>query len=36
VVLWNVFKKIAAGFNAEEKAWLFHRTAAEVYRVRLS
>jgi L-fuconolactonase len=35
VVLWNVFKKIAAGFNAEEKAWLFHRTAAEVYRVRL-
>ena len=35
VVLWNVFKKIAAGFNAEEKAWLFHRTAAEVYRVEI-
>jgi len=34
-VLWNVFKKIAAGFNAEEKAWLFHRTAAEFYRVNL-
>jgi len=34
-VLWNAFKKIAAGFNAEEKAWLFHRTAAKVYRVQL-
>jgi predicted TIM-barrel fold metal-dependent hydrolase len=35
VVLWNTFKKIAAGFNAEEKAQLFHRTAAEVYRLKL-
>jgi len=35
-VLWNAFKKIAAGFNAEEKAWLFHRTAAEVYRVKIA
>jgi L-fuconolactonase len=32
-VLWNSFKKIAAGFNAEEKSWLFHRTAAETYRL---
>ena len=34
-VLWNAFKKIAAGFTAEEKAQLFHRTAAEVYRLKL-
>jgi predicted TIM-barrel fold metal-dependent hydrolase len=32
-VLWNAFKKIAAGFTAQEKAQLFHRTAAEVYRL---
>jgi len=35
-VLWNAFKKIAAGFNADEKADLFHRTASRVYRLRLS
>ena len=35
VVLWNAFKKIAAGFTDEEKAQLFHRTAAEVYRLKL-
>ena len=34
-VLWNTFKKIAAGFTADEKAQLFHRTAAEVYRLTL-
>jgi L-fuconolactonase len=34
-VLWNSFKKIATGFNAEEKAQLFHRTAAETYRLSL-
>ena len=32
-VLWNAFKRIASGFSADEKAWLFHRTAAEVYRL---
>ncbi len=32
-VLWNAFKKIAAGFTADEKAQLFHRTAAETYRL---
>ncbi|HUY28562.1 MAG TPA: amidohydrolase family protein [Candidatus Binataceae bacterium] len=32
-VLWNSFKKIAAGFNADEKASLFHRTAAQAYRL---
>lgn len=33
LVLWNAFKKIAAGFTAQEKAQLFHRTAAEIYRL---
>lgn len=35
VVLWNSFKKIAAGFTAGEKAHLFHLTAAETYRLSL-
>ena len=34
-VLWNALKKIAAGFTQDEKAHLFHRTAAEVYRLSL-
>ncbi len=34
-VLWNSFKKIAAGFTRDEKAHLFHRTAAKVYRLKL-
>ena len=32
-VLWNAFKKIAAGFSAAEKKALFHDTAARVYRL---
>ena len=32
-VLWNAFKKIAADFTTDEKADLFHRTAAKVYRL---
>jgi predicted TIM-barrel fold metal-dependent hydrolase len=32
-VLWNAFKKIAAGCTAEEKAAMFHGTAAKVYRL---
>ncbi len=32
-VLWNSFKRIAAGFGAGDKAALFHDTAARVYRV---
>jgi L-fuconolactonase len=35
LVLWNAFKKIAARFTAEEKAWLFHRTAAAFYRLEV-
>ena len=32
-VLWNSFKKIAAGFTNDEKSRLFYGTAAEVYRL---
>lgn len=32
-VLWNAFKRIAAGASADEKALLFHDTAARVYRL---
>jgi predicted TIM-barrel fold metal-dependent hydrolase len=31
-VLWNAFKRIAEGFSADEKALLFHDSAARVYR----
>lgn len=34
-VLWNAFKKIAAGCSESEKAALFHDTAARVYRLAL-
>ena len=33
VVLWNAFKRIAAGASAEEKLALFNRTARRVYRL---
>lgn len=32
-VLWNSFKRLAAGCTADEKAALFHDTAARVYRL---
>ena len=32
-VLWNAFKRIAAGFSAAEKRALFHDTATRVYRL---
>ena len=32
-VLWNTFKRIAAGCSAAEKAQLFHDTAARTYRL---
>ena len=32
-VLWNSFKRIAAGFSAADRAALFHDTAARVYRL---
>lgn len=34
-VLWNAFKRLAAGASAEEKAALFHDTAAGFYRLDL-
>jgi predicted TIM-barrel fold metal-dependent hydrolase len=32
-VLWNTFKRIAAGFPDDEKAAMFHDTATRVYRL---
>lgn len=32
-VLWNAFKRIARDFSADEKAAMFHDTAARVYRL---
>ena len=32
-VLWNAFKKIAAGFTEDEKEALFHGTALRAYRL---
>ena len=32
-VLWNAFKRLAASCSAEQKAALFHDTAARVYRL---
>ncbi|MGZ5127011.1 MAG: amidohydrolase family protein [Burkholderiales bacterium] len=32
-VLWNVFKRLAGSYSADEKSALFHDTAARVYRL---
>ena len=32
-VLWNSFKRLAADYSADEKAQLFHDTAARIYRL---
>ena len=32
-VLWNSFKRLSNGYSAEERAELFHDTAARVYRL---
>jgi L-fuconolactonase len=32
-VIWNAFKRLAAGHSAHEKAALFHDTATRVYRL---
>jgi len=32
-VLWNAFKKIAAGYSDDEKESLFRGTATRVYRI---
>jgi L-fuconolactonase len=33
--LWNSFKRVASGASALEKAWLFHNTANQFYRLGL-
>ena len=35
-VLWNAFKRIAAGASAQDKAWLFAGTADRFYRLGLN
>jgi L-fuconolactonase len=35
-VVWNAFKRLANDFSADEKAALFHRTAARFYRLDLT
>ena len=32
-VLWNAFKKIAAGYSEDEKESLFRGTASRVYKI---
>jgi L-fuconolactonase len=32
-VLWNAFKKMAAGYSPDEQRWLFHDAAATAYRL---
>jgi L-fuconolactonase len=32
-VLWNAFKRLSAGYSADERAALFYATAARVYRL---
>ncbi len=34
-VLWNAFKRVAANASALERAWLFHNTANQFYRLGL-
>ncbi len=34
-ILWNAFKRLAAGASAEEKRALFHDTALRAYRLLL-
>jgi predicted TIM-barrel fold metal-dependent hydrolase len=33
-VLWNSFKRIAAGASVDERGALFHDTAARFYRIQ--
>jgi L-fuconolactonase len=34
-ILWNAFKRVAAGYSADEKRALFYGTAAKAYRLNL-
>jgi len=31
--LWNSFKRLTAGYSADEKRWLYYDTAAKTYRL---
>jgi len=33
VVLWNTYKRIAAGFSADERSWVFEKAARSVYGI---
>jgi L-fuconolactonase len=33
VVLWNTYKRIAADFSADERLWVFEKTARSVYNI---
>jgi predicted TIM-barrel fold metal-dependent hydrolase len=33
VVLWNTYKRIAADFSADERAWVFEKAASSVYGI---
>lgn len=33
VVLWNTYKRIAAGFSPDERAWVFEKAASSVYGI---
>jgi predicted TIM-barrel fold metal-dependent hydrolase len=35
VPIWNAFKRLASGYSDDEKAALFHGTAARFYRLDL-
>jgi len=34
-ILWNAFRRVAAGYSANEKRALFYGTAATAYRLNL-
>jgi hypothetical protein len=31
--LWNTYKRIAAGFSADERSWVFEKSARSVYNI---
>jgi predicted TIM-barrel fold metal-dependent hydrolase len=33
VVLWNTYKRIAAGFSADERSWVFEKAARSLYDI---
>jgi L-fuconolactonase len=33
-ILWNAFKEITRNFSGDERLWLFHNTAATIYKLK--